>query len=255
MRSGRQDLRQNLASDEHHRLTPKRICDAQLTSAPSRESGDSPIANAISPLKEWVPMRLCGGNPKPRSRPSRTSSRTILGQYRRTSSMRRRQSATPTRYSAFLVIVVWTNLVSAFTALANIRTSYATQSIPRVSLFRGNWNLAGNPRAVAVVGTRNPSEEGLQRARKLVRRLVEDGVFVCRFGEGNRFCSSYHRDRGRRANDRGDRYTPISEVYPKENAALQMKSRTSTCSSARFPSSDISIKVPTAIGCSSPSVT
>jgi hypothetical protein len=40
--------------------------------------------------------------------------------------------------------------------------------------FQSDWNLASSP-AIAVVGTRNPTQEGRSRAAKLVKLLVKDG--------------------------------------------------------------------------------
>ena len=92
-----------------------------------------------------------------------------------------------------------------------------------VLYYRGDWSLADNPRAVAVVGTRNPSEDGIRRAKKLVRHLVEDGVVIVS-GLAKGIDSVAHQT----ALEAGGKTiavigTPISEVYPKENAALQAK--------------------------------
>ena len=43
--------------------------------------------------------------------------------------------------------------------------------------YQGWWDLAQSP-AVAVVGTREPSEEGKRRAQKLTRNLVKDGFTI-----------------------------------------------------------------------------
>ena len=48
---------------------------------------------------------------------------------------------------------------------------------PAVFYYRGWWDLV-NSRSVAVVGTRTPSDEGLRRARKLVKALVKDGFTI-----------------------------------------------------------------------------
>ena len=55
-----------------------------------------------------------------------------------------------------------------------------------VLYYRGWWDLI-NSRSVAVVGTRTPSEEGIKRARTLVRELVSDAfTIVSETREGNR---------------------------------------------------------------------
>ena len=89
--------------------------------------------------------------------------------------------------------------------------------------YRGDWTLADIPRAVAVVGTRNPSEEGIRRAKKLVRSLVEDGVVIVS-GLARGIDTIAHET----ALEAGGKTiavigTPISEIYPKENAELQAK--------------------------------
>jgi len=89
--------------------------------------------------------------------------------------------------------------------------------------YRGDWSLADIPRAVAVVGTRNPTDDGIRRAQKLVRRLVEDGVVIVS-GLAKGIDTVAHQT----ALEAGGQTiavvgTPLSEVYPKENAALQAK--------------------------------
>lgn len=87
--------------------------------------------------------------------------------------------------------------------------------------FMGSWELAEAPRRVAVVGTRKVSAEGAARTRKLVRALVEhDYTIVSGLAQG--VDTIAHKT----AIEFGGRTiavigTPISEVYPKENADLQ----------------------------------
>jgi DNA processing protein len=88
--------------------------------------------------------------------------------------------------------------------------------------FQGAWDLVES-RCVAVVGTRKPSKEGVQRAKQLVRYLVRDGwTIVSGLAEG--IDTVAHTT----ALDLGGRTiavigTPISEVYPKGNAELQAR--------------------------------
>lgn len=87
--------------------------------------------------------------------------------------------------------------------------------------FLGSWDLAESPRRVAVVGTRQVSEDGAARTRKLVRGLVaEDFTIVSGLAQG--VDTIAHTT----AMEHGGRTiavigTPISEVYPKENQSLQ----------------------------------
>lgn len=87
--------------------------------------------------------------------------------------------------------------------------------------FLGSWELAEAPRRIAVVGTRQVSEDGARRTRKLVKGLVEhDFTIVSGLAQG--VDTIAHET----AIECGGRTiavigTPISEVYPKENASLQ----------------------------------
>ena len=87
--------------------------------------------------------------------------------------------------------------------------------------FLGDWELAAAPRKVAVVGTRQVSPEGVARTRKLVKSLVaHDFTIVSGLAQG--VDTIAHQT----AIDEGGRTiavigTPISEVYPRENAGLQ----------------------------------
>lgn len=90
-----------------------------------------------------------------------------------------------------------------------------------VLYFLGSWELAEAPRRVAVVGTRKITREGEARTRKLVKQLVEhDFTVVSGLAQG--VDTVAHQTAiacgGRTIAVIG---TPISEVYPKENAELQ----------------------------------
>lgn len=86
--------------------------------------------------------------------------------------------------------------------------------------FQGWWDLAESP-SVAVVGTREPSDEGKARARKLVKRLVEDDFTVVS-GLAKGIDTTVHQT----AVEMGGRTiavigTPLNLQYPKENRFLQ----------------------------------
>jgi DNA processing protein len=91
-----------------------------------------------------------------------------------------------------------------------------------VLYYRGWWDLI-NSRSVAVVGTRTPSEDGIKRARTLVRELVKEGfTIVSGLAKGiDRVAheTAIEAD-GRTIAVLG---TPISHVYPAENRELQEK--------------------------------
>ena len=75
--------------------------------------------------------------------------------------------------------------------------------------------------SVAVVGTREPSDEGRLRARKLAKRLVADGITVVS-GLAKGIDAVVHNtaleEDGRTIAVLG---TPLNVSYPRENAQLQ----------------------------------
>ncbi|TJZ69756.1 DNA-processing protein DprA [Chitiniphilus eburneus] len=86
--------------------------------------------------------------------------------------------------------------------------------------YRGWWDLVSTP-CVAVVGTRNPSEEGVRRTRKLVKKLVEDG-FTIVSGLAKGVDTAAHTAAIEAGGDTiAVIGTPITHYYPPENRALQ----------------------------------
>lgn len=88
--------------------------------------------------------------------------------------------------------------------------------------YQGWWDLV-SARAVAVVGTRKPSDAGLKRTQKLTKALVEDG-FVIVSGLATGVDTAAHTTAiafgGSTVAVIG---TPLSSTYPKENEELQKK--------------------------------
>lgn len=88
--------------------------------------------------------------------------------------------------------------------------------------FQGAWELV-NTRCIAIVGTRNPTEDGLKRAQKLARLCVNDGFTVVS-GLARGIDSAAHttaiREGGRTIAVLG---TPITECYPAEHRELQQQ--------------------------------
>lgn len=87
--------------------------------------------------------------------------------------------------------------------------------------YRGNLELLSAPVRVALVGSREASEEGVRRARRLAKLLVKDGATVVS-GLARGIDTAAHEaaiEAG--GNTIGVIGTPISEAYPKENARLQ----------------------------------
>jgi DNA processing protein len=86
--------------------------------------------------------------------------------------------------------------------------------------FQGVWELVETP-SVAVVGTREPSEDGRARARKLARALVEDGRTVV-----SGLASGIDTVAHTAAIEAGGKTiavigTPLGQYYPSENRELQ----------------------------------
>ena len=88
--------------------------------------------------------------------------------------------------------------------------------------YQGRWDLAES-RAVAVVGTRHPSEDGLARTRRIVRELVRDRLTVVSglaAGIDRMAHETAIEEDGQTIAVLG---TPLSNVYPKEHAELQRR--------------------------------
>jgi DNA processing protein len=89
--------------------------------------------------------------------------------------------------------------------------------------YQGWWDLINHPRLVAIVGTRNPSDEGIRRARKLVNLLVKDQFGIVS-GLAKGIDTVAHttaiESKGMTIAVIG---TPINTSYPPENAELQRK--------------------------------
>lgn len=90
-----------------------------------------------------------------------------------------------------------------------------------VLYYRGWWDLVSYPKLVSVVGTRTPSPEGVRRARKLVRNLVQD-----KYGIVSGLAKGIDTVAHTTAIEAGGYTiavigTPLTVAYPRENAALQ----------------------------------
>lgn len=101
--------------------------------------------------------------------------------------------------------------------LNNVEKYYA----PRKLYIAGKLPLPLRDPRVAVIGTRNPSEEGLELARQIVEKLVERG-FIIVSGLARGIDTRAHRtaieNRGRTVAVLG---TPLNRYYPPENRELQ----------------------------------
>jgi len=88
--------------------------------------------------------------------------------------------------------------------------------------FRGNWDITAS-RCVAIVGTRNPTDDGRRRTVKLSRQFVESGFTVVS-GLARGIDTAAHtaaiENGGQTVAILG---TPITSCYPPENYELQRK--------------------------------
>lgn len=89
-----------------------------------------------------------------------------------------------------------------------------------VLYFHGNWELVDTP-SVAIVGTRNPSDEGVRFARAIAKALVGAGYTVVS-GLAKGIDTAAHTS----AIEAGGRTiavigTPLFQSYPRENSELQ----------------------------------
>ncbi len=88
--------------------------------------------------------------------------------------------------------------------------------------YQGWWDLVES-RSAAVVGTREPTKDGIARAARLVKELVKDN-FTIVSGLASGIDTIAHET----AIEEGGRTiavigTPLSHAYPKDNAELQRK--------------------------------
>lgn len=87
--------------------------------------------------------------------------------------------------------------------------------------YRGWWDLVDSPKRIAVVGSRNASEEGERRTRRLVRLLVDAGYTIVS-GLAKGVDTVVHKTAiARGGNTIAVIGTPITESYPSENRDLQ----------------------------------
>lgn len=88
--------------------------------------------------------------------------------------------------------------------------------------YQGFWNYLESP-CVAVVGSRNPTKNGINRTRRLVKLLVKDGFTIV-----SGLAAGIDRAAHETAIEIGGRTiavlgTPLNRSYPADNAELQYK--------------------------------
>jgi DNA processing protein len=135
------------------------------------------------------------------------------------------EPATALRYAELVLQTVSRARLEGFGVRVNGAGEYPPRlrdAINPVELlyFQGWWDLVED-RAVAVVGTRKPSPEGIARTRNLVTKLVEDGFTIVSglaAGIDTVAHSTAIAAGGRTIAVIG---TPLSQSYPKANKELQ----------------------------------
>jgi DNA processing protein len=89
--------------------------------------------------------------------------------------------------------------------------------------FQGEWDLVYSPKRIAIVGTRNPSDEGIRRARKLASLLVRENYAVVS-GLAKGIDTIAHETA---ISEGGETIavigTPLDAAYPRENVELQRR--------------------------------
>jgi len=88
--------------------------------------------------------------------------------------------------------------------------------------FQGLWDLV-NTRSVAIVGTREPSSEGVRRAAKLARLFVADGFTVVSGLARGIDTAAHEAAIAAGGHTIAVLGTPICEYYPPENRELQQR--------------------------------
>lgn len=87
--------------------------------------------------------------------------------------------------------------------------------------YKGWLELLSSPKRIAIVGTRDPSDEGIRRTRKLSRQLVELGYTI--FSGLARGVDTVAHTTALETNGKTVAVigTPITDYYPRENKDLQ----------------------------------
>ena len=102
-------------------------------------------------------------------------------------------------------------------------TLRAAENPPEFLYYQGTWDLAHAPKRVAIVGTREPSEEGVRRTRKLVGLLVQDGCTIVSGLAKGVDTAAQEAAIAHSGDTIAVLGTPLDHVYPSENAALQQR--------------------------------
>lgn len=92
---------------------------------------------------------------------------------------------------------------------------------PVALLYYRGWSDLAETRSIAVIGTRNPSRDGLRRTRQVVRDLVKNKFTVVSGLAAGIDTMAHETTLEENGSTIAVIGTPLSHVYPKENRALQ----------------------------------
>lgn len=114
-------------------------------------------------------------------------------------------------------------------------TDIEKKNSPRELFFKGNFSLLSKGRRVSVVGSRNISDLGIRRTKKIVKFLVNSNITVVSgLAQGvDAFAHSSAMDNN--GNTIAVIGTPLDKYYPKENKYIQDRIASEQLLLSQFP--------------------
>lgn len=114
-------------------------------------------------------------------------------------------------------------------------TDIEKKNSPKELYFKGNFSLLSKGRRVSVVGSRNISDLGIRRTKKIVKFLVDSNITVVSgLAQGvDAFAHSSAMDNN--GNTIAVIGTPLDKYYPKENKHIQDRIASEQLLLSQFP--------------------
>ena len=114
-------------------------------------------------------------------------------------------------------------------------TDIEKKNSPKELYFKGNFSLLSKGRRVSIVGSRNISELGIRRTKKIVKFLVNSNITVVSgLAQGvDAFAHSTAMDNN--GNSIAVIGTPLDKYYPKENKHIQDRIAAEQLLLSQFP--------------------
>lgn len=114
-------------------------------------------------------------------------------------------------------------------------TDIEKKNSPKELYFKGNFSLLSKGRRVSVVGSRNISDLGIRRTKKIVKFLVDSNITVVSgLAQGvDAFAHSTAMDNN--GNTIAVIGTPLDKYYPKENKHIQDRIASEQLLLSQFP--------------------